>query len=95
MNYNLFTVKLVFIIVNFVCLFIMWKYSNRLAKSNNGTVCRQSALMVILAYSFNMGLRFGREIDYNIYFDRYNGIGEHFAYYDYEIGFKCICWFLL
>ena len=41
-----------------------------------------------------MGLRFGREIDYNLYYERYNEIGQDITKSTYEPVFNVICWSL-
>jgi hypothetical protein len=55
---------------------------------------RKYGLAIILSYGVFMGLRFGRMIDYNVYYFRYVRIGENFGSEDYEFFFKSIIWLL-
>lgn len=77
-------------------MIIMWKFGLKIAKTESKDICWKYAFWIIAAYGVCMGLRFGRDIDYNILYDHYYSIGENFTnpIVAYEPFFKCICWTL-
>jgi hypothetical protein len=62
----------------------MYRTGIRLQKTSN--VFCKAGIFAILTYTFNEGLRFGRGIDYNIYWDLYELMEQGFEYAD-NIGF--------
>lgn len=77
--------------INFLCFFFIGK---KIARTNNDKVYWRFAVWIVFSYAIVMGLRFGRMIDYNVYFDRYVSIGRNIDSLDYELTFRTICWFL-
>lgn len=87
-------IKTIFIVVNFVGIYVMWKSGKNVSHCKSKKESWKCALPIIISYAIFMGLRFGRDIDYNVYYDRYIGIANDFSEFDYEIIFKSICWIL-
>ena len=50
--------------------------------------------MPIVSYSLCRGLRFGRGVDYNAYYDVYYSIGQEFDSTNHELLFKAINWLM-
>lgn len=94
MNENIYQIKFIFILLNFINLFIFWYFGKKIHKTKGNNGYWQLAIWCIISYAVVMGLRFGRMIDYNVYYERYIGIGQNFFNYDYEVFFKAICWIL-
>lgn len=87
-------IRFIFIVLNTleVLVFCYSGYLLSRAKSN-GEYWRK-ALLPILAYAVVTGLRFGREIDWNVYYFRYVGIGENINYVDSAgLVFRWLCHF--
>lgn len=69
-------------------------YGLILSKSKNDKNYWRKALVPIIVYTLIEGLRFGRYIDWNLYYFRYNNLGISPSSEDYEFLFKYICFFL-
>lgn len=94
MSENIFQIKFIYILLNFINILIFWYIGKKLQKTQDNQKYWQLALWCIISYAVVMGLRFGHMIDYNVYYERYVGIGRNFFKYDYDISFKAICWLL-
>jgi len=68
------TVQLIFIVIKIVMYFFLYIGGNAMARSCNRAQYWCCAILPIMAYTFSSGLRFGREIDYNLYYFEYNDI---------------------
>ena len=84
-------VRLVYILLNIGMLAAMIYFGKKIEK-NRISKYWQYATGIIIAYSVTMGLRFGRMIDYNIYYSRFERIGQNFSSLNYELFFRSICW---
>lgn len=93
-SFDFFWVRTIFITLNLTNLLIMWQVGKKLKNCRTDYTYWKNAIWIILSYSVVMGMRFGRLVDYNVYYDRYIGIGSHFSKYDYEFTFKGICWIM-
>lgn len=93
-NYDLFTIKTIYIIINLLCMLVTFMYGKKIAKAKSKKAAWQFGFFIIVAYSVCIGLRFGRDIDYNNLYYSYQDIGKDFIKSDYEIVFKIICWTL-
>lgn len=93
-NLHITSIRFVFIALNFIGLFITWHYSKKIKRSNDIKLRWKYAVPIILSYAVTMGLRFGRMVDYNVYYDRYVSLAKDLDSYDYEFVFETICWVL-
>lgn len=75
-------------------LLVMWKVGCKLKYCKTDWDYWKNAIWIMLSYSIVMGLRFGRMIDYNVYYERYVSLGRHFGYLDYEFLFNSVCWLM-
>lgn len=89
---DVFFIRFVYIFLNVVNIFVFIFVGNRLQHCKTNKTYWKNAFWIILSYSILMGLRFGRLIDYNIYFERYQDIGKNFIDSEYEFTFKVLCW---
>lgn len=94
MNPEYTFVRPIFIVLNLLTLFLAWQMGKKMSKTKSDKAYWFYGLFFIMSYAVSMGLRFGRMIDYNIYFSRYVEIGHDFTSHDYEFTFKAICWTL-
>ena len=86
--------KTIFILLNIANLLVMWKVGCKLKYCSTAKSYWKTAIWIVLSYSVIMGLRFGRMIDYNVYYERYIDIGRHFESVNYEFLFKFVCWLM-
>lgn len=86
--------QLIFAIIKFIEIFVFLIYGYILSKTKTNKDFWVKALIPIIVYSLIEGLRFGRYIDWNIYYFRYNNLGENINSEDYEILFRYICHYL-
>lgn len=93
-DYNPFIIRAIYIFINLINIFVMYHYGTKIARSSNKKNIFHYALIIVAVYSVCMGLRFGREIDYNHLFEHYNDIGKDFSSNNNEWFFKSICWLL-
>lgn len=66
----------------------MFLGGNMLSKSTSSRDFWHKALIPILMYGIVVGLRFGRSVDWNLYYFRFLEIGKNFDKSNYEILFK-------
>lgn len=83
-------VKIVYVLLKSLELVIFIYYGFILSKTKRQEEYWKKALVPILAFTIVEGLRFGRLIDYNVYYFRYESIGENFNSENYELLFKLI-----
>ena len=93
-NYDYFTIKTIYVLINMICMIVMYKYGQKIAATKSNKVAWQFAAVIIAVYSVCLGLRFGRDIDYNALYYFYNDIGKDITSTNYEPSFKIICWSL-
>lgn len=93
-NYDLFTVKSIYVIINVLCMLVTLFYGQKIAKAKSNKMAWKFGFIIIAAYSICVGLRFGRDIDYNNLFFVYKDIGKDFINSEYEIVFRIIIWTL-
>lgn len=67
-------VQLIFISIKVMMYLLLYVGGNAMARSRNGSQYWHYAIIPIIAYTFSSGLRFGRDIDYNLYYFEYNDI---------------------
>lgn len=84
-------VKLTFILLNGICFLAFLLGGRMLAHAKNTRDYYLKGAFLILIYTIVHGLRFGRDIDWNIYYLRYKSIGESLNNEDYEPLFSIIC----
>lgn len=87
-------VRLIYLFVCFVNLFIFIFSGKKISKAKSNKEYWKAAILPILSFSVYMGLRFGRLVDYNLYFFRYQEIGRGINEDDYEFLFQYLCYFL-
>ena len=84
-------IKLTFILLNGIC-FLTFLFGGRLlSRAKNEQEYFRNGFLLILIYAIVHGLRFGRDIDWNLYYLRYKSIGESLNNEDYEPLFSFIC----
>lgn len=83
-------IKIIFVILKSIELITFILYGFILSRTKSVKEYWHKAWMPILIFTLVEGLRFGRRIDYNVYFFRYENIGNNFNSEDYEFLFKTI-----
>lgn len=83
-------VKIIFVLLKSIELIIFILYGSILSRTKSIKEYWNKAWIPILTFTLIEGLRFGRRIDYNVYFFRYENIGTNFNSEDYEFLFKSI-----
>lgn len=83
-------IKLFFIFIKTIELILLFISGNLLSKTKSNSQYWKTALLPIISYSLIEGLRFGRGIDWNLYFIRYQEIGKSYENADYEPLFEFI-----
>lgn len=91
---DLFILRFVFILLNTINLLVFYFGGQKIARSTDPNKYWRIAIWIIISYAVVMGLRFGRMVDYNVYFERYISLGRNFNSLDYEYSFRAICWIL-
>lgn len=86
----MFSVKTIFIIVKSIELLIFVLYGKRLANAKSDKEFWKRSLIPIFTFGIIEGLRFGRGIDWNVYFYRYTNLANKTTG-DYEFLFEHIC----
>ena len=83
-----------YFLLKIIELVIFILYGRRI--SNTRTSCEywKFSIVPILTFSVVEGLRFGRMVDWNLYYFRYQQLGVNMSYLDYEPLFEFICNFL-
>ena len=80
--------RTIFSFLHILLLATMFLWGHMLSKSFSSRAFWQKALVPILIYGVVIGLRFGRMVDWNLYYFRFLEIGKNFDNSDYEILFK-------
>lgn len=80
--------RTIFSFLHILLLATMFLWGHMLSKSFSSRVFWHKALVPILIYGVVIGLRFGRMVDWNLYYFRFLEIGKNFDNSDYEILFK-------
>lgn len=80
--------RTVFSFLHILLLVTMFLGGNMLSKSSSSRDFWHKALIPILMYGVVVGLRFGRMVDWNLYYFRFLEIGKNFEKSNYEILFK-------
>mgnify|MGYP000168898588 CR=1 FL=1 len=86
--------QFIFAVIKFIELFVFIVYGYILSKTKSTKDFWIKALVPIITYTLIEGLRFGRYIDWNLYYFRYNNLGRNINSEDYEIIFRYICHYL-
>lgn len=93
-NINIFTqmsdIKLTYIFFKLFLFVVFIIFGYFISKSKTKKTYWCLSIIPIFIYSFVEGLRFGRLIDYNLYYYRYIDIGRNFFNSEYELIFKII-----
>lgn len=77
---------LVYVILHVLLLLVFWRFGKLMSKSNADRDYWRNAIVPILCFIIVSGLRFGRDIDYNVYYINYTqGFSK-----DSEIGINFI-----
>lgn len=84
----------IFSILKFIEVIVFLFYGNILSKTKNNKDYWVKALIPIITYTLIEGLRFGRYIDWNLYYFRYKNLGNNINSEDYEFLFRYICHYL-
>lgn len=85
-------IRLMFIVLNMLELLVFCICGHVLSKTRTNGEYWRKALVPILAYAVVTGLRFGREIDWNVYYYRYIGMGKDINFPDSAgLVFRYIC----
>lgn len=90
----MFSIKFIFLFTKLLELVVFCIYGKRMSKAKSNKTYWQLATIPIIAYTLIEGLRFGRKIDWNLYFFRYRNLGINTELEDYEPVFEGICNFL-
>lgn len=80
--------RTIFSFLHILLLATMFLWGNMLSKSFSSRAFWQKALIPILVYGIVVGLRFGRMVDWNLYYFRFLEIGKNYENSNYEILFK-------
>lgn len=80
-----------YILINGFCFFVFLFYGKILAKKGTFKEYYLASIFPILTYALTYGLRFGRDIDWNLYYFRYKALGESLHNEDYEFLFSMLC----
>lgn len=84
--------KIVYVLLSFLNIALMSLGAFNMAKSKATKNYWKYALLPIISYTLYMGLRFGRQVDFNVYESRYYNIGIDPSLEDYEPLFEWICY---
>lgn len=86
-------IKLIYIFLKLIELGVFFLFGKKIIHSKTNKEYWLASVIPILTYSIIEGLRFGRLIDWNVYYFRYNQLGINVEYLDYEPLFRYICYF--
>lgn len=75
-------------------LIIFILYGRKISKASSKPEYWKLSTIPILTFAVVEGLRFGRMVDWNLYYFRYQQLGVNMSYLDYEPLFEFICNFL-
>lgn len=84
--------KSIFLLIEFINIIVFVFSGVKIMHLKNKSNYWKIAILPIISYGICKGLRFGRDIDYNLYYDGYIWIGEDFFEANHELLFKCINW---
>lgn len=84
-------IKIVFIILKLFEVIVFFVYGKLMSKAKNNLTYWKLAFVPMVSYTLIEGLRFGRKIDWNSYFPRYQNLGINTDLEDYEPVFEFIC----
>lgn len=87
-------IKLVYFSLKIVELIIFVIYGRKISKVQSKSKYWKLSIIPILTFAIVEGLRFGRMVDWNLYYFRYQQLGVNMSYCDYEPLFEFICNFL-
>lgn len=87
-------IEFTFILLNGMCFLTFLFWGRLLSRAKNEREYFRNGFVLILIYAIVHGLRFGRDIDWNLYYFRYKSIGENLNNEDYEPLFSLICYSL-
>lgn len=88
-------IKVVFISLKLLELIIFFVSGNKISESKSKKEYWKYSIIPILTYAMVEGLRFGRNVDWNLYYFRYIQFGANYSYSeDYEPLFRYICYML-
>lgn len=84
-------IKLIYILLKSLEFLIFWIYGKKISRANTKKEYWRMASVPILTYAVVEGLRFGRNVDWNVYYFRYLQLGMNVSFLDdYEILFRYI-----
>lgn len=86
--------QITFALLKFVEISLFLVSGYILSKTKTNQEYWTKALLPIITYTLIEGLRFGRYIDWNLYYFRYNNLGKNIESEDYEFLFRHICHYL-
>lgn len=84
-------VKIIYLFLKLFELIIFIVCGRKMAQCNSSKLYWKYSIFPILIYSVVEGLRFGRFIDWNLYYFRYKQLGVNASSLDYEPLFRYIC----
>ena len=86
--------RFIFLLFETINLIIFIYAGLKIRYLKNNSLYWRYAILPIISYCICRGLRFGRGIDYNLYYDVYQLIGWDFNSTNHEFLFKCINGFM-
>lgn len=86
--------RFIFAVIQICCLAIMVVYGKKLSETRSNKHYWLVAIVPLIAYGFTYGFRFGRLIDWNVYYYRYVNLGKNMELEDYEWIFEHVCHYL-
>lgn len=86
----MFSIKIIFILIKSIELIIFVLWGNRLARTKSSKDFWKQALVPIFTFGIIEGIRFGRGIDWNVYFYRYTDLTNNVTG-NYEFIFEWLC----
>lgn len=87
-------IKLTYVLLKLFLFAVFIIYGRILSKTKTNKEFWLHAIVPIIIYAIIEGLRFGRLVDYNVYYFRYINIGKNPSFEDYEPVFTYICYFM-
>lgn len=85
-------IQLVYVFLKIVELAVFVIFGKKISKAGSSKEYWKLSTVPILTYSLIEGLRFGRKIDWNVYYFRYEQLGQNVNFLDdYEPLFRYIC----
>ena len=87
-------IKTTYFLFKIIELIIFVIYGKKISKALSRSEYWKLSVVPILTFAIVEGLRFGRMVDWNLYYFRYQQLGVNMSYLDYEPLFEFICNFL-